>query len=214
MKENTSRFACALAGFLLFAVGEIEAQEGSGEIRSKLEHLQADSLWAEAVLTDGRLRSIQVESVGSDSAHVTEIYGALQRRSATYALADMRSVRTLGDHRIQTRSAAISVDKSMLSALALETVVPGAGYVYIGEMRQALALLGLTGIAVGTAIASGEDGAAGWAPLSAWIKIASLYQLRDKVRAMNGQSMVWDIEAGAVAGRRGHVPSLGVRVAF
>ena len=70
------------------------------------------------------------------------------------------------------------------------------------------------GIAVGTAIASGEDGAAGWAPLSAWIKIASLYQLRDKVRAMNGQSMVWDIEAGAVAGKRGPLPSLGIRVAF
>ena len=214
MKKNTSRFAWGLAGFLLFAVGGIEAQEESSEIRSKLELLQAGRLWAEAVLADGRLRSIQVESVGSDSAHVTEIYGALQRRSATYALADMRSVRTLGDHRIQTRSAAISVDKSMLSALALEAVVPGAGYLYVGEMRQALALWGLTGIAVGTAIASGEDGAAGWAPLSAWIKIASLYQLRDKVRAMNDQSVVWDIEAGAVAGERVPVPSLGVRVAF
>ena len=214
MKENTSCFAWSLAGFLLLAVGGIGAQEASSEIRSKLELLQADRLWAEAVLADGRLRSMKVESVGSDSAHVTEIYGALQRRSATYALADMQSVRTLGDHRIQTRSAAISVDKSMLSALALEAVVPGAGYLYVGEMRQALALWGLTGIAVGTAIASGEDGAAGWAPLSAWIKIASLYQLRDKIRAMNDRSMVWDIEVGAVAGRRGHVPSLGVRVVF
>ena len=214
MKENTSCFAWSLAGFLLLAVGGIGAQEASSEIRSKLELLQADRLWAEAVLADGRLRSIKVESVGSDSAHVTEIYGALQRRSATYALADMQSVRTLGDHRIQTRSAAISVDKSMLSALALEAVVPGAGYLYVGEMRQALALWGLTGIAVGTAIASGEDGAAGWAPLSAWIKIASLYQLRDKIRAMNDRSMVWDIEVGAVAGRRGPVPSLGVRVVF
>ena len=214
MKENTSCFAWSLAGFLFLSVGGIEAQEASSGIRSKLELLQVDRLWAEAVLADGRLRSIQVESVGSDSAHVTEIYGALQRRSATYALADMQSVRTLGDHRIQTRSAAISVDKSMLSALALEAVVPGAGYLYVGEMRQALALWGLTGIAVVTAIASGEDGAAGWAPLSAWIKIASLYQLRDKVRAMNDQSMVWDIEAGAVAGKRGPLPSLGVRVAF
>ena len=102
----------------------------------------------------------------------------------------------------------------MLRALALEAVVPGAGYVYIGEMRQALALWGLTGIAVGTAIATGEDGAAGWAPLSAWIKIASLYQLKDKVRAMNDRSMVWDIEAGAVAGKRGPVASLGVRFTF
>ena len=214
MKENTSRFACALAGFLLFAVGGIDAQEGSSEIRSKLEQLQADSLWAEAVLADGRLRSILVESVGSDSAHVTEIYGALQRRSAVYALADMRSVRTLGDHRIQMRSAAVSVDKSTLSALALEALVPGAGYVYVGEMRQAVALWGLTGIAVGTAIATGEDGAAGWAPLSAWITIASLYQLRDKIRAMSDRSMVWDIEAGAVAGKRGTLPSLSIRVAF
>ena len=214
MKKNTSRFAWGLAGFLLFAVWGIEAQEESSEIRSKLEQLQADSLWAEAVLADGRLRSIRVESVGSDSAHVTEIYGALQRRSAVYAFADMRSVRTLGDHRIQTRSAAVSVDKSTLSALALEAVVPGAGYVYIGEMRQAVALWGLTGIAVGTAITTGEDGAAGWAPLSAWIKIASLYQLRDKIRAMSDRSVLWDIEAGAVAGRRGPVPSLGIRVAF
>ena len=214
MKENTSRFAWGLAGFLLFAVGGIEAQEGSSEIRSKFEQLQADSLWAEAVLVDGRLRSLRVESVGSDSTHVTEIYGALQRRSAVYALADIRSVRTLGDHRIQARSAIVTVDKSAVSALALETVVPGVGYMYIGEMRQAVALWGLTGIAVGTAIATGEDGAAGWAPLSAWIKIASLYQLRDKIRAMNDRSMVWDIEAGAAAGKRGRVPSLGVRVVF
>ena len=70
MKENTSCFAWVVAGLLLFAVGGIEAQEGSSEIRSKLEQLQADSLWAEAVLADGRLRSIRVESVGSDSAQV------------------------------------------------------------------------------------------------------------------------------------------------
>jgi len=214
MRENRSRFAWVFAGFLLVTSGGIGAQEASSELRNKLELLQADGQWGEVVLADGRLRSIHVESVGADSAHVQEIYGALQRRSAVYALGDMRSVRVLGDYRIQTRSAAVSANKSMLSALALEAVVPGVGYMYIGEMRQALALWGLTGIAVGTAIATGEDGAAGWAPLSAWIKFASLYQLRDKVRAMNDRSVVWDVEAGAMAGDRGPVPSLGVRVAF
>ena len=53
----------------------------------------------------------------------------------------------------------------MLSALALEAVVPGAGYLYVGETKQALALWALTGVAVTTAVATGEDGAAGWAPL-------------------------------------------------
>lgn len=209
-----SRFAWGLTGFLLFTLVGVGAQEASDGIRNKLELLQMDNLWAEVILADGRLRSIRVESVGSDSADVMEIYGALQRRTAVYALADMRSVRTLGDYRIQTRSAFVSVDKSMLRALVLEAVVPGSGYMYIGEMRQALALWGLTGIAVGTAIATGEDGAAGWAPLSAWIKIASLYQLRDKVRAMNDRSMVWDIEVSTVAGGLSPVPSLGVRVTF
>ena len=70
MRENRSRFAWFFAGFLLVTSGGIGAQEASSELRNKLELLQADGQWGEVVLADGRLRSIHVESVGADSAHV------------------------------------------------------------------------------------------------------------------------------------------------
>jgi hypothetical protein len=93
-------------------------------------------------------------------------------------------------------------------------LVPGGGYLYIGETKQALALWALTGVAVGTAIATGEDGAAGWAPLSAWIKVASLFHLRDKVQAINGQGVDMGIELGAINGQQSTVPALRIRALF
>ena len=102
----------------------------------------------------------------------------------------------------------------MLSALALEAVVPGAGYLYVGETKQALALWALTGVAVTTAVATGEDGAAGWAPLSAWIKVASLFQLRDTVQAINSNGMDMDVELGMLDGQQSTVPALRLRMAF
>ena len=184
------RYIALSIATLLAAVPEgAEAQLEADQVRTLLEELRSDNLWGEAVLTGGQVRSIQVREMAEDSVHVTEVYGALQRRQATYAVADFSALRTLGSERIQTRRAAYGHSKSMLSALLLEAVVPGGGYLYIGETRQALVLWGLTGVAAATAVATGEDGAAGWAPLSAWIKVASLFQLRDKVRAINANAV-------------------------
>ncbi len=209
------RYIALSVATLLAGVTEgAEAQIEAGQVRTLLEELQSDNLWGEAVLAGGQIRSIQVGEIAEDSVHVTEVYGALQRRQATYAVADFSALRPLGSERIQLRRAAYGRSKSMLGALLLETVVPGGGYLYIGETRQALALWGLTGVAAATAIATGEDGAAGWAPLSAWIKVASLFQLRDKVRAMNANAVAWRVDVGALAGRQGAVPALSVRVGF
>ena len=202
---------CALF-FALPTVGR--AQEEAADTRAQLEWLLSDGLWAEGLLSDGRVRSFQVVEMNADSVQVTEIYGALQRRSATYALADFSSVRVLGSERIQSRRAVYRSDKSMFRALVLEAIVPGGGYLYVGETRQALALWGLTGVAAATAWATGEDGAAGWAPLSVWLKAASLFHLRDKVQAMNEHAVTWDIEAGALAAEHGVVPFVGLRAAF
>lgn len=209
------RYVALSVATLLAGVPEgAEAQMEAGQVHTLLEEIQSENQWGEAVLTGGQVRSIQVGEVAGDSVRVTEVYGALQRRQATYAVADFRSLRTLGSERIQMRRAAYGHSKSMLSALLLEAVVPGGGYLYIGEMRQALALWGLTGVAAATAIATGEDGAAGWAPLSAWIKVASLFQLRDKVRAINANAVAWRVDVGALAARQGAVPALSVRVDF
>ena len=124
MKENRSRFAWVFAGFLLFAVGG----RGAGGIERNSEQTRAAAgrqpvgrsrlhRWAPA-LYPGRIGRFGQCPRDGDIWRITA-------SECAFALADVRSVRTLGDHRIQTRSAAISVDKSMLSALALETVVPG-----------------------------------------------------------------------------------------
>jgi len=206
--------ALFLAVLLLFSGAEAHAEIEAGELRSLLGHLQRDGLWGEAAFEGGRVRSLKVESIGEDSVSVTEIFGPLQHQAATYALADFNSLRELGPQRIQSRHAAYRSSKSMLSALFLEALVPGGGYLYIGETKQALALWVLTGMAVGTAVTTGEDGAAGWAPLSAWIKVASLFQLRDKVQAINGQGVDMGMELGAINGRKSTVPALRVRVLF
>ena len=107
----------------------------------------------------------------------------------------------------------------------------GLGYLYIGEFHQGFMLMGVSTIAVTTAIATGEDGAAGWVPISAWIKVASLLHLRDEVQAMNhaadeaergGNSRLSqgldrfqrDLRVGGLPGQQGMVPAVQVRVVF
>ena len=143
---------------------------------------------------------------------VVEVVGALQEREAAYALAEIRSLRSLGTYRIQARRAAYQQPKSGLLAFLLELPVPGAGYFYIGEHKQGLALMGLTVTAVGTAILTGEDTAAGWVPLSAWIKIASLAHLRDQVQTIN--KLAENVELGALPGREAAVPALRLKLDF
>jgi hypothetical protein len=184
------------------------------ELQGLLRQLQEAEHWGEAVLAGGRVRSMQVEEMRGDSVAVVEVLGALQRHEATYALSEFHSLRDLGEQRIQSRRAVYTSSKSMLSALVLETLVPGGGYLYIGETKQALALWVLTGVAVGTAVATGEDGAAGWAPLSAWVKVASLFHLRDKVGAINGSGRQMGMELGAMSGKQSAVPALRLRLSF
>ncbi|HIG53057.1 MAG TPA: hypothetical protein EYG11_24720 [Candidatus Latescibacteria bacterium] len=184
------------------------------QVRELLQKLQDDEVWGEAVFTDGRVRSFRVVVQVEDSVEVVEVVGALQEQPAAYALNEFRSLRELGEYRIQPRRAAFQPQKSALVAYVLEAAVPGAGYFYIGQKKQALTLLGLTAIAVSTAFATGEDAAAGWVPISVWIKISSLANLRDQVSGINASGMQASMELGALQGREDTVPALRLNLAF
>ena len=184
------------------------------QVRELLQKLQDDEVWGEAVFADGRVRSFRIVVQAEESVEVVEVVGALQERPATYALNEFRSLRELGEYRIQPRRAAFQPKKSALVAYVFEAVVPGAGYFYIGQNKQGLALLGLTAIAAGTAFATGEDGAAGWVPISVWIKISSLTNLRDQVSAINASGMQASMELGALQGREDTVPALRLSLVF
>ena len=108
-----------LAATLLVARGAEAAME-TEEVRSLLEKMQAEEAWGEAVLTDGRVRSLRVEELEADSVVVVEVVGPLQEREAAYSLAEIRTLRTLGTHRIQSRHAAYQQPKSGLLAFLLE----------------------------------------------------------------------------------------------
>ena len=175
---------------ILLATGGAEATMETEQVRGACwRRCRPKKAWGEAVFTDGRVRSLRVEEIEADSVAVVEVVGALQEREAAYALAEIRSLRSLGTHRIQARHAAYRQSKSGLLAFLLETtppvVVPGyfyisrefqwlepmdkqwlvlmgmmsPGYFYIGEHKQGLALMGLTVTAVGTAFLTGSDAA-------------------------------------------------------
>ena len=197
---------------ILLAARGAEATMETAEVRSLLQEMQAEEAWGEAVLTDGRVRSLRVEELAVDSVAVVEVVGALQEREAAYALADIRSLRSLGMHRIQARHAAYRQPKSGLLAFMLELPVPGMGFFYIGEHKQGLALMGMAVAAAGTAVLTGGDAAAGWVPLSVWVKIASLFHLRDQVQAIN--KLAKNVELGALPGRESTVPALRLKLDF
>ena len=197
---------------ILLVVRGAEATMETEEVRSLLQEMQAEKAWGEAVFTDGRVRSLRVEEIAADSVAVVEVVGALQERQAAYSLAEISSLRSLGEYRIQSRRAGYQQSKSGLLAFLLELPVPGAGYFYIGEHKQGLALMGLTVTAVGTAVLTGADTAAGWVPLSAWIKIASLAHLRDQVQSIN--KLAENVELGVLPGREAVVPALRLKLDF
>ena len=72
--------------------------------------------------------------------------------------------------------------------------------------------MGLTVTAVGTAVLTGADAAAGWVPLSVWIKIASLAHLRDQVQSIN--KLAKNVELGVLPGRESTVPALRLKLDF
>ncbi len=199
---------------LLIQVQLAGAEMDPDKVRDLLEKIQGDQAWGEAVFANGQVRSFRVGEVLQDSVEVIEVIGALQERRGAYALGEFRSLRELGKHRIQPRRAAYQEKKSGLVAFLLEAAVPGAGYFYIGENKQGLALLGLAAAAVGTAVATGESTAAGWVPFSVWIKISSLTNLRDQVRAINQSSLRSRVELGILEGRQTPVPALRLNMSF
>ena len=56
--------------------------------------------------------------------------------------------------------------------------------------------------------------AAGWVPISVWIKISSLTNLRDQVRAINASGMRASVEVGAWQGQVAAVPGVRINLAF
>ena len=214
-------------GLVLGALVALQAAAPAGaagnadKVRDKLGKLQEDGLWGEAVLEGGRIRSIKVDSLSSDSVAVREVLGPLQERPAVYALSEIRSLRELGPHRIPLRRAPYRGQKSMITAMALEilpvagglgyyyldesgrdlvllgsVIAPsGLGYFYVGESRQGLALMGFAAAMTATGIVTKKAGVAAWAPLGAWIKLGSLLHLHDEIRAMNT-----DRQEGVVVG--------------
>ena len=191
MMTLTSRpILCAVLLSSAIAVSGQRPAWGEGDapdprIVDTLIRLDRDDLWGEAVLKEGGVRPIRVVLIKGDTVDVREVIGALQERSATYAIAEFRSLRELGRHRIPLRRAPFRPHKSLTMALGLELVVPGSGYFYVGESRQGLALLGFSVAAVATGLATGDDGVAGWVPIASWFKIASMLHLADEVQAMN-----------------------------
>lgn len=155
------------------------------DLRSLLVRLHEAGLWGEVVLTDGRIRAVQVDTLCGDTLTVREVIGPLQERTAVYRLDELVSARELGERRLPSRPAVSLSRHSAARALLLETLVPGAGYLSIGRLRPGLVLAGVGALAVGTGIATGKAGAAGWVPICCWLKLASLADLWDQVRAIN-----------------------------
>jgi ribosomal protein S28E/S33 len=192
----------AVLALLALACGG-SAALGQETVRTTLERLQTDELWGEITLQAGGVRQVRIESLAGDEVVVREVVGPLQARHAVYELAAIRSAREIGVHRIPRRVAPYRAVKSPTLALAIEVVLPGFGYFYAGETRQGYAQLGVSAAAVATALATGEDGGAGWIPFVAWTKVAALLHLRDEVRAANA---VHRERAAGLADRRTRDP--------
>ena len=192
------------------------ASHGEEAVRTVLEKLDSEGLWGEITLEPGVMRQVRVEALGADTVNVSEVIGPLQARPAVYPLAAIRSAREIGLHRIPRQIAPYQPPRSTVLAFAIEAVLPGFGYFYAGEFGQGFSLLGVTAIAGGTAWVTGRSGAAGWMPLLAWTKVASLLHLRDQVRAANAVHQAREAEAlpGERAAMDGPVPLAGVRLRF
>ena len=177
----------ALGIFSLTSIGVAApvAAETGAQHRNTLEKLRDHDLWGEVVLDQGRVRQIRVQSISGDTVSVREVVGPFQERGAMYTLGQFHAVRELGDFRIPQRRSAYRPEKSLLTGLLLEIAVPGGGYYYAGETKQAFVLVLVSAAATATAIKTGSDGAAGWVPVMAWTKVASLLHLTDEIGASN-----------------------------
>ena len=186
------------AAVMATAPSWVSAESGDARIREILGKPQESDMWGEVILERGGGRDIKVLSISGDTVSVREVVGALHERPARYVVSDFRSVRELGMRRIPLQRAAYVPSKSVTTAMLIELVIPGGGYFYTGENRQGLSLLVFSGAALATAIATGKDAAAGWIPISAWVKVASLLQLRDQVRANNHSREMLALQSGTI----------------
>ena len=187
--DTVTRFT--YAGFTLAILGfagtgaAVDAAESDLQLRSTLEKLRDQDLWGEAVLDQGRVRQIRVNSITGDTVSVREVVGPFQEKGATYVLEEFQTVRELGEFRIARGRSMYKPEKSLVTGMLIELVVPGGGYYYAGENKQALVLVLISAAATATAIQTGQDGAAGWVPIMAWTKVASLLHLADEIGASN-----------------------------
>ena len=178
-------FALGVFALTLNGVTAPVAAEDAVQLRTTLEKLRDQDLWGEVVLDQGRVRQIRVQSISGDTVSVREVVGPFQERGEMYTLGEFHAVRELGDYRISQGRSAYRSEKSLLTGLLLEIAVPGGGYYYAGETKQAFVLVLVSAAATATAIKTGGDGAAGWVPVMAWTKVASLLHLRDEIGASN-----------------------------
>lgn len=182
--------AWILAGVMFLLPLTLRAGEAmdAEQLRAGLQRLQSQGWWGELELAGGGTREVKVEAVAGDTVAVREVLGPLMEHPAVYSLAQIRSLRELGAQRIPLRRAAYALPRSLPLALGLEVLVPGGGYFYAGQPRQGFVLLALAGAVVGTGLATGKDGAAGWVPLAAWFKVASLVNLHAELRGINASA--------------------------
>ena len=224
-----------MVALVLAALGTWSADPARGslsedEARNLLRHLEANDLWGEAVLEGGRIRDIKIDSLAGDSVIVREVVGALHQRRAVYPLTAINSLRQLGAQRIPPSPTPWRGQMSLPLAMIAE-MIPGFGYYYIGEFRQGLVLQAFTALAAGAVLATGEKGAAGWAPLAVWIRVGSLLHLWDEVKALNQAARSAEsgsrstaqsgrtekrgsASVGLMRGERGAVPALQIHLSF
>lgn len=177
-------WAWVLLSFL-WATAPAGAAADPEELKNGLLQLKYAGRWGELHLEGGAVRAVQVDSLYGDSVAVSEVVGPLYEHRAVYKLTHIESLRDLGPHRIPLSSGPPGPHRSLVTALVLETILPGGGYFYVGQSGMGWKLLGVAAAAAGTAVATGKEGAAGWAPMLVWIKLATFLQLREEVAAVN-----------------------------
>ena len=153
------------------------------DVAAELDSLRIQDSWGEIGFESGQMRQAKVTAVQDSTVTLTEVIGALHERPATYSLAEVQSVRALGPRRLQPRMSPRQGAPSMPLALGLELLIPGAGYYQTGNGSQGLKVFLASAVLGATALASGSDTAAAWIPFGVWLKLYSLGNLADEVRA-------------------------------
>lgn len=193
MQMQNIRYALILILGLPVMLMAAERMNNS-QLMMVLKKMDSENLWGEMVLKENQVRSFKVESITQDTIAVLEVFGSLQQRPQQYLLEQIYAVRELGENRIALQQPVFSRPKSMPLALTLG-LVPGLGHAYLGQPGKGSIMLGIMGTAIATAWLTGKDGAAAWVPLGSWFYLASLWDIRDEVQAINASAEPgWSID--------------------